>query len=222
MKYGLDFEFIDDGITIDVISIGIACEDGRELHLFNADCEFGHASEWVKDNVFPYIPELSSIYTTQGKGCISRTRPIVLGNRLRNIGWRHYDEIKDDVIKFADPDKYGKPSFYGYYADYDWVAFAQLFGTMMNLPDDFPMYCLDIKQSIQNLQYTEELPDNPNEHSALEDAKWNLVVLNMLEQYHSKRIYEVIKVFEMSNNFEPSIAHGLYSMATSIEELYKF
>ncbi|HVX56933.1 MAG TPA: hypothetical protein VHA37_04325 [Candidatus Saccharimonadales bacterium] len=40
MKYFLDTEFIEDGKTIDLISVGIAAEDGRTLYLQNADCIF--------------------------------------------------------------------------------------------------------------------------------------------------------------------------------------
>lgn len=38
--------------------------------------------------------------------------------------------------------------FYGYYADYDWVLFCSLFGKMIDLPHDFPMYCRDLKQML--------------------------------------------------------------------------
>ncbi len=33
MRYWYDTEFIEDGKTIDLISIGIVAEDGRELYL---------------------------------------------------------------------------------------------------------------------------------------------------------------------------------------------
>lgn len=36
--------------------------------------------------------------------------------------------------------------FYAYYADYDWTVFCWLFGRMIDLPPDFPMYCIDLKQ----------------------------------------------------------------------------
>jgi hypothetical protein len=42
----------------------------------------------------------------------------------------------------------GSPEFYAYYADYDWVAFCWLFGKMMDLPKGFPMYCIDLKQML--------------------------------------------------------------------------
>ena len=40
------------------------------------------------------------------------------------------------------------PQFYGYFADYDWVVFCWLFGKMMDLPKGFPMYCIDLKQTL--------------------------------------------------------------------------
>jgi len=40
------------------------------------------------------------------------------------------------------------PEFYGYYADYDWVLFCSLFGKMIDLPAGFPMYCIDLKQML--------------------------------------------------------------------------
>jgi hypothetical protein len=41
---------------------------------------------------------------------------------------------------------YNQPEFYGYFADYDWVVFCSLYGTMMDLPKGFPKYCRDLKQ----------------------------------------------------------------------------
>ena len=45
MKYFLDTEFIEDGKTIDLISIGIVCEDNRTLYYQNSECTFLRASE---------------------------------------------------------------------------------------------------------------------------------------------------------------------------------
>ncbi len=54
--------------------------------------------------------------------------------------------IASEVRMFCDPDKFGRPEFWAYYADYDWVVLCQLFGTMMDLPAHWPMFCMDIKQ----------------------------------------------------------------------------
>ena len=40
MKYTYDTEFHENGRTIDFISIGIVCEDGREYYAENSECDF--------------------------------------------------------------------------------------------------------------------------------------------------------------------------------------
>ena len=55
MKYFLDTEFIEDGVKIDLISIGIVAEDNRSLYMQNVECAFGYASDWVWRNVFPHL-----------------------------------------------------------------------------------------------------------------------------------------------------------------------
>lgn len=90
----------------------------------------------------------------------------------------------------------GKPQFYGYYSDYDWVAFCWLFGKMINLPKGFPMYCNDLKQILDIIQskYTQynlgdvkihpRYPKQSNEHNALADAHWNFELYNFLFSYN--------------------------------------
>ena len=63
-----------------------------------------------------------------------------------------------------------KPEFWGYYADYDWVVFCQIFGAMVDLPKGWPMYCRDINQACGELRLPQQ---SSTEHNALNDAKWN-------------------------------------------------
>lgn len=55
MRFWFDTEFIEDGKTIDLISIGVVAEDGRTYYAESADCDRGSASDWVKENVFPHL-----------------------------------------------------------------------------------------------------------------------------------------------------------------------
>lgn len=56
MKYFMDTEFAEKPCTIDLISIGIVADDGRELYL---ECsEFGQVNDWVAQNVLPYLGEV--------------------------------------------------------------------------------------------------------------------------------------------------------------------
>ena len=82
-----------------------------------------------------------------------------------------------------------RPEFYGYFADYDWVAFCWLFGKMIDLPTSFQMYCIDLKQDQDilnkkldffnkytnkesyNIQEHLKYPKQINEHNALADAQ---------------------------------------------------
>lgn len=144
MRYWLDTEFIEDGRTIDLISIGIVAEDGREFYAENMDCDLSRASDWVKENVIPHL--------TGGDGPT---------------------DLAAEVLSFCDPEQHGKPEFWGYYADYDWVALCQLFGRMIDLPKGFPMYCRDIKQWCDDLGNPRLPAQDSTEHHALADAQWN-------------------------------------------------
>jgi hypothetical protein len=148
MRYWLDTEFIEDGKTIDLLSIGIVAEDGREFYAENAEADLSKANEWVQQHVLSQ-----------------------LGDPLLHATTRK--DLAEQIQQFCDPEQYGKPEFWGYYADYDWVVLCQLFGTMMDIPKGWPMYCRDIKQLADALG-TPKLPEQgKGEHHALADARWN-------------------------------------------------
>ncbi len=84
-----------------------------------------------------------------------------------------------------------KISFYAYYADYDWVVFCWLFGKMIDLPEGFPKYCNDLKQTMNELDIKSQMngfkkldkyPQKENEHNAIEDARWNKQLYEFLNQ----------------------------------------
>jgi hypothetical protein len=140
MRYWFDTEFIEDGRTIDLISIGIAAEDGRSYYAECAECELGRAGDWVKANVVPYLTG------------VKKPRAVIAGEIRTFLGDR--------------------PEIWAYYADYDWVALCQLYGTMLQLPEGWPLYCRDVKQWCDMLG-NPKLPDQQSkEHHALEDALW--------------------------------------------------
>ena len=55
MRFWFDTEFIEDGRTIDLMSIGIVAEDGREFYAESNECDLSGASPWVKENVIPHL-----------------------------------------------------------------------------------------------------------------------------------------------------------------------
>lgn len=152
MRYFFDTEFIEDGKTIDLLSIGIVAEDGREFYLENSEADWSKANEWVRDNVLPHLKR------------DDRDWPGVSVSRT---------DIAQAIQRFCDPSDYGKPEFWAYFADYDWVVFCQLFGRMIDLPKGFPMYCRDLKQVADMLGDIRLPKQDHSEHDALADARWN-------------------------------------------------
>lgn len=169
MRYFLDTEFLEDGRTIELISIGIVADDGREYYAVNEEAPWNRiASEpWLRDNVLPTLP----------LDCIEYVPSKFRIDIRQSHEWRLREEIASEVIAFVDE----SPEFWGYYADYDWVVFCWLFGRMIDLPKGFPMYCRDIKQLCDQLGNPDLPKQSSNEHHALADARWNKRAFEFLQ-----------------------------------------
>lgn len=178
MKYFLDTEFIERPCTIDLISVGIVAEDGREFYAVNSECNLDHASEWVINNV------LSSMGCYDGR--VNAWKGIALGSPWFGVdkdidGIPHLfaprKMIASQLLDFINSDP---PEFWGYYADYDWVVFCWIFGPMVKLPKGWPMYCRDVKQEADRFGVDKiPIPDNGH-HNALEDARWTKLAYDFL------------------------------------------
>jgi 3' exoribonuclease, RNase T-like len=98
-------------------------------------------------------------------------------------------QISIELIDFLGT----KPEIWGYYADYDWVVFCQIFGSMMHLPKSYPMYCRDIKQWCDSLGNPGLPKQEPTEHNALNDARWNREVWEFLSVYRQEQSKDEVK-----------------------------
>jgi hypothetical protein len=151
MKYFIDCEFYEDGKTIDLISIGVVCEDGREFYAVSQEAQLHRVSDWVRENVLPKLPPY-------GDPAWMTRNSIVVGI--------------DNLLHWEAP-VHSKPELFGYYADYDWIVLCQLYGTMMDLPHWMPKFCMDLKQLSVDVGSPKHPPDPEGEHNALVDARWN-------------------------------------------------
>lgn len=160
MRIWFDTEFIEDGRTIDLISIGMVREDGAELYAEMTGVDFSLASDWVRANVLPHLDG----------------RPIGMGGPMMS----RY-QAAERIRSFAGSD----PEFWAYFADYDWVALCQLYGRMIDLPAGWPMYCRDLKQLADEMGVERgDYPADPElEHHALADARWNREVYAWLDLF---------------------------------------
>lgn len=145
VNYFIDTEFIelDYRSPVELMSIGIVADDNREFYAIALDgWHPDHASEWVWKNVIAKL------------GDVPRLPRAVIAGQIRAL-------VGTD-----------KATFWGYYADYDWLLFCQLFGTMLTLPKDWPHLCMDVKQFAMHLG-NPRLPKQSaeGEHNALADAR---------------------------------------------------
>lgn len=195
-RYFIDTEFLDTGSTIDLVSIGIVCEDGRELYLQSVEFEPKNANEWVKENVLPRLtlhplsnpfPSRSPFYD---QFILDWAYHKTIGGQCRTGGidplcrWRSRKQIHNEVLAFVKAGE-GNPEFIGWCAGYDWVALCQLFGTMLDIPSGWPHYIRDFQHILDDRGILDDdLPQQDNStHNALEDAKhlaklWGYIVRN--------------------------------------------
>lgn len=165
-KYFLYTEFIECPGPIQLISIGIVCDDGRTFYAESTEFNENDADKWVKESVLKRL-------LWWGKDS-PKIRPTARGG-IRIFG--DIASIRNALRTFVRKDE--KPEFWGYFADYDWVVLCGIFGGMNNLPKHFPEYCNGILQLMveHGITYKLSQPEG-GERNALEDAIWNRV------QYH--------------------------------------
>lgn len=169
LRIWYDCEFVEDGRTIDLLSIGMVAEDGRELYRVNGDYEIMDRAvrhDWLRENVAGYLPV--HLYQEPGYWVWEPNHPDFEAVRDR-------DRIRDDVEQFIRDSLaisgYDDVRLWAWYGAYDHVAYAQLFGKMIDLPEGFPMWTNDLKQEVDRIG-NPKLPDLPGkqEHHALADA----------------------------------------------------
>jgi hypothetical protein len=172
-EYDYDLEFIEDGRTIELISIGIVAEDGREYYAVSQDITHGRLEkrlrrhDWLMANVVPSLPKPYGDWNNHmpKSWLFDYHSPLV---KPRQVIAR---EVRDFLLA-AD-----KPVLWADYGAYDHVALCQLWGPMIDLPEGLPMFTCDIQQEALRLGVAwDELPQQAaGEHNALEDARHNRV-----------------------------------------------
>lgn len=149
MRYFYDTEFIEDGETIELVSIGIVGEDGREYYAISSEFDPERANDWVRANVLNKLPP--------------RTAPV----------WKPLETIRDEVLAFLTA-RHTQPELWAWVGAYDHVVLAQLWGDMRGLPRELPRFTRELKQYwiMAGRPRLPEIPDG--NHDALVDARHNL------------------------------------------------
>lgn len=171
MRFFYDCEFLEDGRTIELISIGIVAEDGREYYAVNDDVTSGRLNrrirrhEWLMANVVPCLPKL------HGDANLHAPDSWLFDYRSPLV--KRVEKIADEVMTFL---RYGQSGadvaeLWADYAAYDHVVLCQLWGPMVDLPLGVPMYTNDIQQEARRLGVTDLPQQAEGLHNALADAR---------------------------------------------------
>lgn len=152
--YFYDCEFIEDGVTIDLVSIGVVDEYGREFYAVSTEFNPGRAIPWVRDNVLNLLPSPG------------------------DKAWRSRARIREDLLKFLTEPLRGRPQetieLWAWYGAYDHVALCQLWGAMPALPRVIPRFTKELRQ-VWDERGRPVLPAPESaRHDALVDARHNL------------------------------------------------
>lgn len=181
MKFFYDTEFIEGTKktwwgkttppTIDLISIGIVADDGREYYAISKEFDLDYAwnkwdgeyhelstyekyhqlpkrkKYWMRDNVLKTIfNELFERDTGISSVGITMTKT-KLKKLIKKYG-KSRKSIAKEIKVFCQPLK--DIELFGYYSSYDHVVLCWLFGRMIDLPKGFPKYTNDLKQMIED------------------------------------------------------------------------
>ncbi|MEU3260947.1 3'-5' exoribonuclease [Streptomyces albidoflavus] len=177
MNLFYDLEFLENGRTIDLISIGMVTADGREYYAVNSDAPWDRINNhpWLMRNVWPHLPlrgHKSGLVTVGGTTEVQLTTPGVVDTSDTQVRphWVIANEVRD-FIQAAGPDV----ELWANYGAYDHVCLAQLWGRMIGLPEGVPMFTHDIQQEArrQGLRWDDLPQQESGEHNALADARHN-------------------------------------------------
>ncbi|ADL48047.1 polyadenylate-specific 3'-exoribonuclease AS [Micromonospora aurantiaca] len=153
-RYFYDCEFIEDGRIVDLVSIGVVDEYGREFYAVSTEFDDSRAVPWVRRNVLDKLPSPA------------------------DRAWRSRARIRDDLHEFLLEPVRDRPGeqleLWAWYAAYDHVVLAQLWGAMPALPREIPRFTKELRQ-LWDDRGRPRLPDaEADRHDALVDARHNL------------------------------------------------
>src|ERR1700754_553299 len=144
MRCFYDCECIEDGRTIELVSIGFVDEAGREFYAVSTEFDGSRAIDWVRRNVLGKLPPPA------------------------DPAWRSRARIRDELLSsLLEP---GEPiELWAWMASYDHVVLAQLWGDMRALPRQIPRFTHELRQRWESLGEPPLPPAPPDQHDALAD-----------------------------------------------------
>jgi hypothetical protein len=160
-RFFYDCEFVEDGVRVDLVSIGVVDETGREFYAVSTEFDSSRAIPWVRRHVLDKLPSPA------------------------DRAWKSRVRIRDELYAFLTAP--GEPiELWAWYAAYDHVALAQLWGAMPALPREIPRFTHELAQRWEDAGRP-PLPPGADRHDALADARHNLARWHTIEAARAGR-----------------------------------
>lgn len=191
MKYFYDTEFLEDGRTVELISIGIVADDGREYYAVNADMPVDRISQhaWLMENVVPTLP-MKRPEPRALLGVDKKSRTQLSVDRTSGVVKPRW-VIANEVRAFLLRD--GVPELWADYCAHDHVVLCQLWGRMIDLPPGIPMWTHELEQLWESAGKPQRPVQESGQHNALEDARWNRELYRVCAKPLGKPVSSSIK-----------------------------
>lgn len=160
VDFVIDAEFIETEREIDLVSLAVVADDGREFYAVSDEHDPVPANEFVRNMVLPQLEPAG------------------------HPAWMSRAAIRQNLVRLVGD---AIPRFWSWGgAPYDWLVIAHLFEVAERVPDGWRYTAYDITQLAEQCGYQVDpldarLPQPPpNAHHALADARWAQQVLAAL------------------------------------------
>ena len=152
-RYFYDCEFIEDGRVIDLVSIGVVDEYGREFYAVSTEFDAAAAVPWVRRNVLDQLPSPG------------------------DPAWRSRERIRDDLSSSSSrrADRPGETDrAVGLVGRVRPRGARPAVGRDAGLPREIPRFTKDLRQLWDDRGRPPLPAPPPGQHDALVDARHNL------------------------------------------------
>lgn len=200
----MDWEFLENGRSIFPISVGLVSETGEKLYRVNYGVKdmWGtlESHDFLRDHVLPHLPQADYSYTAFPENTSVIQRKLDVANYDVSSLATMRTEIQEFITSFPDP------QLWAWYAAYDHVTLAQLWGPMVDMPREIPWFTHDIKTLewlaakklledktiksddeldyvIHQLERDKPKQDPATEHHALHDAEHDMDLIRYFMRF---------------------------------------
>lgn len=182
-------EFLEGNRTLDLISIGLAREDGASYYAVNADANWAKVAtnRWLCENVVPHLPLAGKgIGETQenGRGTAKTWKfAIDMTDSQLRPHWVIANEVREFILGAGDPELWADGASYAH------VVLCWLWGTVRQIPAGIPAWTHDLRQELERAGSPQiPSPAGPAARDALGGARDVLHRLSWLRDRNEKGV----------------------------------